>query len=239
MRLRLFAAAAVMMCASATAHAGLINPTSTVDINFDYVDPMTLLGQVAPSQVFSTAASGPFSLATPIYPPNPALHTTEPYNQFAHAGFWFTNTQVTIYNNSVLPHYLPDPVAGDAGVPFCVSSSNTGSACTDAYNTFDFIFTNEDIVSVSVDPSSSADFLPATFGSHLGLQFNPSKPDEFMVDLTGDDPAYLSTLVIDVTTAGGGPPPVPEPSTWAMKLLGFAGLGFAASRRTRSAPQIG
>jgi PEP-CTERM motif len=26
---------------------------------------------------------------------------------------------------------------------------------------------------------------------------------------------------------------VPEPSTWAMMLLGFAGLGFVAYRRTK------
>jgi hypothetical protein len=29
--------------------------------------------------------------------------------------------------------------------------------------------------------------------------------------------------------------PVPEPSTWAMMLLGFAGLGYAAYRRSHSA----
>ena len=28
---------------------------------------------------------------------------------------------------------------------------------------------------------------------------------------------------------------VPEPSTWAMMLLGFAGLGFAGYRQTRKA----
>jgi hypothetical protein len=28
---------------------------------------------------------------------------------------------------------------------------------------------------------------------------------------------------------------VPEPSTWAMLLLGFAGLGFVSYRRTRGA----
>ena len=28
---------------------------------------------------------------------------------------------------------------------------------------------------------------------------------------------------------------VPEPSTWAMMLLGFAGLGFAGYRKARSA----
>jgi hypothetical protein len=32
------------------------------------------------------------------------------------------------------------------------------------------------------------------------------------------------------TTASG----VPEPSVWALMLIGFAGLGFAGYRRTRS-----
>jgi hypothetical protein len=30
---------------------------------------------------------------------------------------------------------------------------------------------------------------------------------------------------------------VPEPSTWAMLVLGFAGLGFAGYRKTRHAPE--
>jgi hypothetical protein len=33
-------------------------------------------------------------------------------------------------------------------------------------------------------------------------------------------------------------PAVPEPSTWAMMILGFAGLGFMAYRR-KSAPTFG
>ena len=119
-------------------------------------------------------------------------------------------------------------MAGDPGIPFCESSSNTGSSCADPYNTFDFVFTNEDITKVAVDPSSSADFLPATFGSHTGLTL--VGPNEFTVDVTGDNPAYLATLVIDVTTKGMTT--VPEPSTWALMLLGFAGLGFAGWRRT-------
>jgi hypothetical protein len=31
---------------------------------------------------------------------------------------------------------------------------------------------------------------------------------------------------------------VPEPSTWAMMLLGFAGLGFTAYRKARRAASI-
>jgi hypothetical protein len=42
----------------------------------------------------------------------------------------------------------------------------------------------------------------------------------------------------EFTTGGGGSPPpppapVPEPSTWAMMLLGFAGLGYAGYRRAK------
>ena len=36
------------------------------------------------------------------------------------------------------------------------------------------------------------------------------------------------TLVSSVTTRA-----VPEPSTWAMMLIGFAGLGFAGYKRAR------
>ncbi len=32
--------------------------------------------------------------------------------------------------------------------------------------------------------------------------------------------------------------PVPEPSTWAMMILGFAGVGFMAYRRNRQSPAL-
>jgi hypothetical protein len=187
--------AALIVQVSAPAHAGLINAGSTVDILFG-----SQTSQTFPSQVFSTGAPGPFSLASPIIPPTPPLHTTEPFNLTAKAGFWFTDTQATIYNNST----PPAPFGGD-------------------FSTFDFTFTNEDITGVSIDASSSADFLPATV-TLLGQ-------DEFKV-VVGDgvDPAFLSNLVIDVTTAGTVTPGVPEPSTWALILLGFAGLGYAGYR---------
>ena len=207
-RLSIAVAAALFAASSApAAQAGLINPTSTVNPFYEFPPDI-----VAPSQVFSTAAPGPFSLAAPIDPP---IHTTEIFNLSANAGFLFTDTQVTIYNNF-------DPPA-----PFCSDGVSTGSSCTDSHQTFDFVFTNEDITKVAVDPSSSPDFLPATFGSHTGLTL--VSPNEFTVDVTGDNPAFLATLVIDVTT--NGMTPVPEPSTWALMLLGFAGLGFAGWRR--------
>jgi hypothetical protein len=176
------------------AHAGLINADSTVDIFFG-----SQTSQPYTSQIFSTAAPGPFSLAAAIPPTN--FHNTEPYNIGADAGFWFSDTTVTIYNN------YNDPTVP---APF-----------VDPYTTFDFKFTNENISSVAIDQSTAANFLPATL-TLLG-------PDEFTVFINGADPAYLDTLVIDVTTGSVGA--VPEPSTWAMMILGFAGIGFMACRR--------
>ena len=45
----------------------------------------------------------------------------------------------------------------------------------------------------------------------------------------GNLPVPPFALVSDVSLTGG----VPEPSTWALMGLGFAGLGFAAYRRTK------
>ncbi len=206
------AAAVLALQISAPAQAGLINADSTVNIFFS-----SETSQTYPSQIFSTAVAGPFLLSSlPAPPPLPItgytapnapspIHSTEAYNLTAEAGFFFTNTQAIIYNNASPP------------LPF-----------GGLFTTFDFTFTNEDITAVSVDSSSSTDFLPATV-TLVGA-------DEFKVVIgDGVDPAYLSTLVIDVTTAGSVTPGVPEPSTWALMLLGFAGLGFAGFRRSREA----
>jgi hypothetical protein len=50
-----------------------------------------------------------------------------------------------------------------------------------------------------------------------------------------EPPTALST--ISLTTTDGSIPvvPVPEPPTWAMMLLGFAGLGYAGYRETKRA----
>jgi hypothetical protein len=107
------------------AHAGLINADSTVDIFFG-----SQASQPYPSQAFDGSAPSPFSLSAPIPPTN--FHNTEPFNEAANAGFWFSDTQITIYNNSTPPAPFVDP-----------------------YTTFDFKFTNENITSVTIDPSTA------------------------------------------------------------------------------------
>jgi PEP-CTERM motif len=111
---------------------------------------------------------------------------------------------ITIVNNSALP--------------FCATSL----PCHDVFTGFVFTFAGGlPITNVTVDSGSSADFLP------VSLTFNATAID---VNLAGDSPAVGDQLILDVTTKGNTPV-IPEPSTWAMMLLGFAGLGLVGYRR--------
>ena len=106
--------------------------------------------------------------------------------------------------------------------PLC----STALPCADAFVGFSFAFAfsgGVHITDVAVDPSSAADFLPVSGG----LTFNPT---DIFVNVVGDNPAAGDKLILDVTAAGSTPV-IPEPSTWTLMLLGFAGLGFVGYRR--------
>ncbi len=116
-------------------------------------------------------------------------------------------------------------ITNKAALPFC----STGLPCADSFTGFEFQFSSGvDIKGVSVDPTSASDFLPNATSPHTGLQL--LSPTDILVDVTGDSPNVNDKLVLDLTfaTVTTG---VPEPSTWALMLLGFAGLGFAGYRR--------
>jgi PEP-CTERM motif len=51
----------------------------------------------------------------------------------------------------------------------------------------------------------------------------------------------MSSQALGINAAGqvvGYSVPAPEPSTWAMMLLGFAGLGFAGYRRAKAGAAV-
>lgn len=48
---------------------------------------------------------------------------------------------------------------------------------------------------------------------------------------TGSSSTFGLSVFGEITSGGGGGPTVPEPSTWIMLLVGFAGVGYAEWRR--------
>jgi hypothetical protein len=59
-----------------------------------------------------------------------------------------------------------------------------------------------------------------------------SKVDEVVIATNGTNPLFLiDNTQINVFA-------VPEPSTWAMMILGFCGLGFMAYRRKQNGPAL-
>jgi hypothetical protein len=85
--------------------------------------------------------------------------------------------------------------------------------------------------------ANSAANLPYTFqefggvGAFQVLFNSPLTPTEFdslLVDVTFDSNGSFDGAIHPYVGS------VPEPSTWAMLLLGFAGLGFAGYRASRN-----
>jgi hypothetical protein len=56
---------------------------------------------------------------------------------------------------------------------------------------------------------------------------------EFGISLNGDDQVTSATFSNISLTDSPAVQAVPEPSTWAMMVLGFAGVGLLSYRRTR------
>jgi hypothetical protein len=60
---------------------------------------------------------------------------------------------------------------------------------------------------------------------------------DYSTGSVGAAPVFQGNPINDVSDGYWGPKvlvqSVPEPSTWAMMMLGFAGLGFAAYRKVR------
>jgi hypothetical protein len=102
-------------------------------------------------------------------------------------------------------------------------------------------------VPIGYHPSQYGDYLNALvlFGEITGVnpetlvaEWDPSNPlySASASLALGISPEIANALAIaaeDTLLAGG--PAVPEPSTWAMIILGFAGIGFMTYRRRKAA----
>ena len=126
-----------------------------------------------------------------------------------------------------------DNIGADATVVFSgpVTLSSAGTLAFDSIINFttDFAYNPADgsllvqIVNTGGGSTTAFDYGPNAAFSRV---FDFSSPGASGVVDIGDG---LATEFLTATSV------VPEPSTWAMMLLGFAGLGFVGHRRTRKA----
>jgi hypothetical protein len=100
----------------------------------------------------------------------------------------------------------------------------------------------------NADPSSlgfawrSGDFA-ACMGAPVGLSPSchpmfPNSPSALAVLLAVGVPIDFTTNFPTITLVSSVNTAAPEPSTWAMMLVGFAGLGFVGYRRSLNALEI-
>ena len=88
--------------------------------------------------------------------------------------------------------------------------------------------TNSDLLSVSLGVELARD--------SLTISQSPSASNQYttILDFNDDSSPGAAWYVGDLTfNVSDSIPGAPEPSTWAMTLLGFAGLGFAGYRRAK------
>jgi hypothetical protein len=94
------------------------------------------------------------------------------------------------------------------------------------------------IPSVNTQDSVTGSQLAAAgvFGVNgFGDQFSPNDNQWFNIsDTAGPIVSFTASSTINAFEFDMGSP-VPEPSTWAMMMLGFVGLGYAAFRRSAKA----
>jgi hypothetical protein len=83
-------------------------------------------------------------------------------------------------------------------------------------------------------PANSVENTPA--GNAFLLTTSPGVPQgsyaEAFIEQSG---AFGNNANSGAILETSSPPPVPEPSTWAMMLLGFVGLAYAGLRKTKGA----
>lgn len=105
----------------------------------------------------------------------------------------------------------------------------------DEYNTLEFLAGN----TVLATFTGTNIFNPAN-----GNQTDPNLNPLVRFDITGAESSSLTGLRLTSTSNAfetdnyAVNAPVPEPSTWAMMLLGFGAIGFGMRRRKAAAPRV-
>jgi hypothetical protein len=128
---------------------------------------------------------------------------------------------------SVLSQTFSDVAGANYSVSFWAFDGTTGPGW---YDPIDFLTVTAGGVT-GVTLYGSATTRPTTYSNYV---FNFIGSGSDTLTMTGQS-GYCCWQIDNIAVNGPAVSPIPEPSTWAMMLLGFAGLGFAGYRRNKSA----
>jgi hypothetical protein len=190
-------------------------------------------------------SSPPYSGFKGLADPSNALSITGATGVFSDVALGLSNVKITgVYANNYAPSFGPDP-----GIP--ESFSYYFTAPPNSWVSYDNLFYPGE-----ASPQTCTLPPPGDYGGYFdnyGVMFTLANGD--LVDLYSNGyiqaagappvtlPPYgvvvIASGVPNYDSAGGLAFVAPESSTWAMLLLGFAGLGFAGLRTSRKPVPVG
>jgi hypothetical protein len=111
----------------------------------------------------------------------------------------------------------------------------------DSYNTIVFFdgatqvasYTGTQLTSLTTAVDNQAQVGQANSSLSNGRFYFTFSSPVTSIEFVSSSNSFEIAQVADIATG------VPEPSSWAMMLIGFAGLGFAGYRRAKEAPPVG
>jgi hypothetical protein len=122
---------------------------------------------------------------------------------------------------------------GDVGSPYTVTAI-TGTADGFAITGISPFASADQQLNYPASGGSYADFSGISFTNANGVSYNLSNygsaPNDLLVSTLDPGGNGCCQIALDMTVTAA----VPEPSTWAMMILGFCGLGFMAYRRKQN-----
>jgi hypothetical protein len=125
-------------------------------------------------------------------------------------------------------------ITGDVGSPYTITGI-TGTADGSAITGLSSYAGADQLLFVPGPPS--ADFGGISFSTAAGIDYNltnfPDGLDNITNSVVNPGGVPCCTVSIDLSVTA-----IPEPTTWAMMLLGFTGLGFAGYRASRKGASV-
>ena len=214
---------------------GNVSVSGTLIVGPDpYADTTGVFG--TPANVAAVSPTPP-EFQSKVDPAN-ALAVTGVTGTFSDAALKINDVTITgLVATNPQPHYekdytIPFSFGWYPGIPATVVS-------------YDNLFYPGSGAPLTCLPTPTVPTFPGGYFDNYGVMFSLSNGDVVDMYSNGGSGGPIYGVVVfsaatgpDYTSAGGLSLTAPEASTWAMMILGFAGLGFAGYRKSRKAAAI-